>query len=88
MVQISDFARDMITAFLVVGTEIVGLDPEIGFVDAETTKQGSLHVFGDQRLVEVPDARDDVLGEKGRGHDSRADGCRRIDERAAPRTMR
>ena len=68
VVQIGYFTGDMVASLAVVFAEIVGFVPKIGLVDPVATKEGRLHVFRDQRLVEVPYTGDDVLSEKCSSH--------------------
>jgi len=48
--------------------EPVDFAPEFGLVHVVVPKQWALHVPRDQGLVEVPDHRDDVLGEELTAH--------------------
>lgn len=50
--------------------EPVDFAPELGLVHVVVPKQWALHVPRDQGLVEVPDHRNDVLGEELTIHDS------------------
>ena len=68
MIEVGDFAGNVVTAFLVVLPQFVGFSPEVVFVYSVAAKEGSLHVGRNQRLIEIPDTGDDVLSKESRCH--------------------
>ena len=71
MVQVDRLAGYIVSPLAVDLAEAVDLVPEVGLIDTEVLEEGGLHVPGDQSLVKVPDAGDDVLSEEYGGHSDR-----------------
>ncbi len=68
MIEVADFARKTVTPLVILLDQGVYLCPKRGLVNVVPAEQRLLHVPGNQCLVEIPNAGDDVLGEKRRGH--------------------
>ena len=68
MIQIEDFAGHAVATLLVVVSESIGFLPKAILVDLVALENGLLHIARDERLVEIPDKSDSVLGEQSLRH--------------------
>jgi len=68
MIQIEDFAGHAVATLLVVVSESIGFLPKASLVDLVAPENGLLHIARDERLVEIPDKSDSVLGEQSLRH--------------------
>jgi len=68
VVEVDTLAGNSVAAIFVASGQGVGLFPKAFFVDLESFEDGLLHVAGNERLVEIPDKCDSVLGEQSLCH--------------------
>ena len=68
MVQVAGVDVDGHALRRITVLERIHLGPELCAVDTEMTEQRFLHVRTDQRLVAVPDHRDDILFKRSLFH--------------------
>lgn len=65
VVEVDGILRNDLSSLLVDGRQVIDFFPEGLLIHIEHLKKGGLHVAGDERLVEIPDAGDDVLAVNG-----------------------